>query len=174
MRTGLGLILIAALLAALPANAEYYKYIDENGNIRFTDDITMVPWDQREKLSEYQDYRESEEASKAPNATAATSSDETAEPVQTPGASEDIVEQGRRLEQEKTALDTEYKALMEARRILEERRGQFRTKSARREYETQVLQLNERNAAYEAKRKAYDSEVLEYNTRLDQLRETTE
>jgi len=174
MRTGLGLILISALLAALPASAEYYKYIDEHGNVRFTDDITMVPREQREKLREYEDYRESEEVSEPSEATAATPPGKAPEPEPAPAGNEDIVEQGKRLEQERTALDTEYKALTEARRMLEERRGEFRTKGARKEYELQIIQLNERNAAYEAKRRAYDSEVLEYNTKLDQLRETTE
>ena len=77
MRTGMGLILIAVMLTALPANAEYYKYVDENGNIRFTDDLTMVPPEQREKLLEYQDYRESEQAPEPSKAPAATSPEES-------------------------------------------------------------------------------------------------
>lgn len=174
MRTGLGVILIAAMLAALPAGAEYYKYVDENGNVRYTDDITMVPPEQREKLLEYQDYRESEEATETSGAPAAATPEETPEPAQAPASDEDLVEQRERLEQERTELDTEYNALMEARRRLEERRGDFRTRSALREYETQIRQLNERNAAYEAKRREHDQEVLEYNTKLDQIKETTE
>lgn len=177
MRTELGLILVAAILAALPVNAEFYKYVDENGNIRFTDDITVVPRDQREKLREYEDYvNESDEDSTPPDADSAAPAAETPEPEpeQAQGTNEEITAQGKRLEKEKAALDTEYKALMDARRMLEERRGEFRTKSAIKEYETQILELNKRNAAYEAKRQAYDQEALEYNTKIDQLREPAE
>ena len=175
MRTGLGIILIAALMAAPPAYAEFYKYVDENGNIRFTDDITMVPREQREKLREYQDYADDAEAAPETSKTPATAPPaETPEPDRAPVSDEDLIAQGKRLEAERAALDTEYNALMEARRILEERSGEFRTKGSRKEYETQVIQLNERNAAYEAKRAAYDNEVLEYNAKLDQLREASE
>jgi len=175
MRTGLGLILMLAVLAALPANAEFYKYVDENGNVRFTDDITVVPREQREKLREYQDYiEESEEISETPDTEPAEPPAEAAESEPARVTSGALTEQGKRLEKEKVALDTEYSALMEARRMLEERRGEFRTKSALKEYETQILELNGRNAAYEAKREAYDQEVLEYNTKLDQLREPAE
>lgn len=175
MRTGLGLILIVAMLAATPANAEFYKYVDENGIIRFTDDITMVPREQREKLLEYQDsINESEDTPEASQAAPATAPEKTPEPASVGDFNQAIIEQGKRLEAQQAALDTEYKALMDARRLLEERRGGFRTKSARKEYVAQIIQLNKRNAAYEAKRAAYDNEVLQYNAELDQLRESTE
>ena len=31
--------------------------VDENGNIRFTDDITMIPREQREKLKVYEEVK---------------------------------------------------------------------------------------------------------------------
>ncbi|MCK5783278.1 MAG: DUF4124 domain-containing protein, partial [Desulfobacterales bacterium] len=37
------------------AMAETYKYVDENGNIHFTDDLSMVPENQRLNLNYYQD-----------------------------------------------------------------------------------------------------------------------
>jgi len=175
MRTGLGIILIAAMLAVPPAGAEFYKYVDENGNIRFTDDITMVPREQREKLREYQDaINGSEDTPEASQAAPAAPAEKTPEPDPVGGSYQAIIEQGKRLEAQQTALDTEFNALMDARRLLEEARGDFRTKKARKEYEAQVRQLNERNAAYEAKRAAYDNEVLQYNAKLDKLRESTE
>lgn len=81
MRTGLGIILIAAMLAVPPASAEFYRYVDENGNIRFTDDITMVPREQREKLREYQDaINGSEDTPEASQAAPAAPAEKTPEP----------------------------------------------------------------------------------------------
>ena len=44
------LILIAIMLIAVQAPAEIYKYVDDEGNVYFTDDLNQVPADQREGL----------------------------------------------------------------------------------------------------------------------------
>ena len=168
MRTGFGLIIIVIMLAALPASAEFYKYVDENGNTRFTDDLTMVPPDQREKFRPY-----AEEADK-PEAASDAGATPPAEPPAPPADSEegrtpeeDLVELGKRLEEEQAALDREYKALMEERKTIESQRQEFRTKRAMKEYEAQITTLNERNAAYEERRAAFDREVTGYNDRVE-------
>ena len=38
-----GAILIAAMVFAGPAFAQFYKYLDKQGVVRFTDDINQVP-----------------------------------------------------------------------------------------------------------------------------------
>lgn len=38
-----------------PVAAEIYKYLDANGTLRFTDDITQVPEAQREKMDTYEE-----------------------------------------------------------------------------------------------------------------------
>ena len=42
------------VLIATAAAAEFYKYRDENGNLRFTDNISNVPESQREAVKEYE------------------------------------------------------------------------------------------------------------------------
>ena len=44
---------ILLIFSALPAAGEFYKYVDENGNTRFTDDINQVPPQQRKGISSY-------------------------------------------------------------------------------------------------------------------------
>jgi len=39
------------------ASAEYYKYVDENGNILFTDDISSIPKDKRKETKEYYEFK---------------------------------------------------------------------------------------------------------------------
>ncbi len=57
------LILLVIILFAAPAPAAVYKFVDEQGNVRFTDDINQVPEDQRDPYdtsSEYEIYTEAE------------------------------------------------------------------------------------------------------------------
>lgn len=49
------LIIIAVAMFPVFGVAEYYKYIDENELILFTDDLSKVPEDQRPKVQRYQD-----------------------------------------------------------------------------------------------------------------------
>ena len=35
-------------ILSLPVSAEYYRYIDKNGNVSFTDNLENVPEDQRQ------------------------------------------------------------------------------------------------------------------------------
>jgi hypothetical protein len=54
------LILVVASLAILTqANAEYYKYIDENGNVVFTDNAGNIPENQRSKVKTFKEQQDS-------------------------------------------------------------------------------------------------------------------
>jgi HAMP domain-containing protein len=47
------LLTIVFLMVTSVAAGEYYRYIDENGNISFTDDLTLVPENQRDSLESF-------------------------------------------------------------------------------------------------------------------------
>ena len=46
-------IIITFLMFSVSASAEFYKYVDDEGNVRFTDDINQVPEAQRAKIRSY-------------------------------------------------------------------------------------------------------------------------
>ncbi|MBE9582728.1 MAG: DUF4124 domain-containing protein, partial [Proteobacteria bacterium] len=48
------IVLILTIFPAL-ASAEFYKYVDKNGSVRFTDNLANVPADQRSQVDEYED-----------------------------------------------------------------------------------------------------------------------
>ena len=48
MKIFTAIIVSLVLLLSVLAGAEYYKYIDEDGNVSFTDNIMNVPEDQRQ------------------------------------------------------------------------------------------------------------------------------
>ncbi len=55
-----GAILIAAMVFAGPAFAQFYKYLDKQGVVRFTDDINQVPQDQRAAARSYSESQASD------------------------------------------------------------------------------------------------------------------
>ena len=55
-----GAILIAVMVFAGPAFAQFYKYLDKQGEVRFTDDINQVPRDQRAAAQSYPESQTSE------------------------------------------------------------------------------------------------------------------
>ena len=170
------LAVLLPLLMTAPAEAEFYKYTDENGNIRFTDDITLVPREQRQNLKIY-------ETSEPAGQNAAPT--ETEEPPFSPvpeaeaQAVGDVDEERLRaiheaLERKKTALAEQHRVLAEERGALESRSGEIRTQEEAEQYEENVRRFNERNAAYEQKRKAFDEEVKSYGRLNARFAETAQ
>ena len=49
----------------MPAAAQFYKYVDKDGNIHFTDDINQVPPEQRAKIRSYEESESNPEAGEA-------------------------------------------------------------------------------------------------------------
>ena len=60
--------LIFPIIFAFTAEAQFYKYYDDNGNLRYTDDINQIPEDQRQQIKTYESADESgEQADEALN-----------------------------------------------------------------------------------------------------------
>ena len=101
------MLLVLMILPAL-VSAEIYKYRDQNGVLRFTDNLAEVPVAQRENIEQYQEIKTT--ADTAEQAPANTSEKEA---VQDARAAE------KELTDEKGALDNEYSQLMEMRNSIE-------------------------------------------------------
>lgn len=143
------IIIMLMILLALPAlaSAEIYKYRDQNGILRFTDNLTEVPLAQRKNVDEYQEIKTTEEvAEPAPDLTAG----------QDPHAAE------KALLDEKGALDIEYNQLVEMRKSLEAA-PQSVTPEEIAAHENKVRDYNARLQVYEVKQKAFRAKVDEYN-----------
>jgi len=57
MKWAIPMILLAF---SVPASGQFYKYTDEDGVVRFTDDLSKIPKDQREDIPAYWESREAE------------------------------------------------------------------------------------------------------------------
>lgn len=160
------LALVLFILPVAPTTAEIYKYVDENGQKRWTDDLSQVPKAQRPSVQRV-------ETSEAPDAAPVT--DQTAEkdaaqsesnPEKPAAIADDpspAVELNRDiLQKEKADLDNQYRQLMEERKQLEDlRTGTLDAKARER--------LNQRVAAYNKKAEAYEKRLETFNKNVEQF-----
>jgi flagellar biosynthesis/type III secretory pathway protein FliH len=167
MRFRWALILVIAMTMATPAAAEFYRYRDKNGTVRFTDNLTEVPPEQRANLKAYR-----ETVSPAPSRTAdeADASVQLPEPETTDAEVDEdrkaAEETAARLRQRQEALIREYEALQKERAALAKRDGQRVNNAQQARYAEAVEALNAKIRDYQQRREAYEQEVQAHNARM--------
>jgi hypothetical protein len=166
------LVLISFLLFSVSASAEFYKYLDENGNVRFTDDINQVPEEQRPRINS---YVESESVDPAPEQEVTQESKENPEQQENvaefaeDNTGEESFEAARkRIEALKQRLDEEYKALVEEGKQLAKAREAAVTNEQRLEFNKKVDDYNKRGQSYQATQKEYEAQIEAYNARVNE------
>lgn len=154
-------VLFLLLIAGSPS-AEFYKYVDEQGNVHFTDDFNKVPIDQREGVQGYT------EVVTAPPEPAVDSTEESqAGDAATDDPSKYNFEQKMtELNERKAELTKEYEALMNENRLLKKMRPTIKTKEDAEKYNQLVRELNAKFEEHDQKRKAFYTEVENYNQRV--------
>lgn len=155
----LAFLLIIALLLAAPVYAEIYKYIDENGQKRWTDDLSQVPKQQRPSAQRI----ETEKENPAEVSDAELEKAQPGSPPETEAVLPDTAEPGEgaeldrdTLEKEKADLDTQYQQLIEEKKQLEQMQAEDLSAAARAD-------LNERISAYNSKMDQYDKQLNAFN-----------
>lgn len=141
----IGLLL---MLVAVSAKAEIYKYRDENGVIRYTDNIVEVPKEQQQRVKAYQEIKAPEAAVEAPRI-------------------ENMEDVAQKLQQEKEELRKEFEAL-ESERVQLEAQGKIARLPAENElFEQKIIDYNARLQQYEQKRIRFKEKVDAYNAVID-------
>lgn len=165
----LGFIFITLLVISSPqlTSAEFYKYRDSNGVLRFTDNLAEVPADQRPKVTSYQQVEDFQppadrlESKPTPKAEQQMRDPDT---EKAPGSqAAHIASRYQELNQKRAALDQEYNNLISAQQTIAEERKSAATKEEKQAVNLKVQQLNERIADFEQKRSAFEKEVREFN-----------
>jgi hypothetical protein len=163
-KTTIGLICWILGLVS-PAWGEFYQYRDSGGVIRFTDNIAIVPADQRQTAKSYQ-----EEVSPSPKAPAAslpegTPAENQAESEREPSAGQQPQppdpEIENRLRAIKSDLDREYDALQQQIETLQREKEAVPSHA----YNDMALSLNKKIADYESRRSAYQKDLEDYRNR---------
>ena len=162
-------VLISFLLFSVSASAEFYKYTDENGNVRFTDDINQVPEEQRSRIRSYVESQSEE----VPEQEATQENPEKSEQqANFPDLSEDVAEEGSieelksRIDEIKKEIDQEYEALLKEKKQLAEDKKQVKTREQIESYNKRIGSYNLRGEDFMKKQKERDALIDNYNARL--------
>ncbi len=162
--------LFGILLLAAPGYAEIYKYIDETGQKRWTDDLSQVPKDQRPAKK-----RVTTENTEMAPGNAAGQPEQTNSPAPVPETETivpDALEPGRTvgsnredLIRDKADLDAQYQRLMEERLQLEKRMAEDLTTEARAELNKRVSTYNQNTETFDRRLNDFYMRVEQYNRR---------
>jgi hypothetical protein len=177
------MILLISLAVTTPASAQFYKYLDKQGNVRFTDDINQVPENQRNHIRSY-----AAASSDAADATASeggvekkavgshAADEASANAAQAASAEEDPLDSTRtRLEAMKKQIDADYQALASEKEALGKEKEVPKTQAQVADYNKRVAAFNQKAGDYEARSnelrkqvEAYNARVIEENAKLAQ------
>jgi flagellar motility protein MotE (MotC chaperone) len=163
-------IIITFLMFSVSAAAEFYKYVDEEGNVRFTDDINQVPVAQRAKIRSYiesvSDPPPEQEATQENQADQAAADQQTNFPDLSDDEPESLADAKNQIEKLKSEIDQEYEALLKEKEQLAKEKKQAKTREQIIEYNKKIEHMNKRVEAYEENGKAYKAQVDAYNVRI--------
>jgi len=187
MRLLYALLFLICMWLPSSALAEYYQYRDQNGVLRFTDNLADVPEDQRQQIMSYtesetfvmteeesleylQDTSVQEETGE--DMEGAYQSEENGEDMDDADQSEetetgrdDSLAQLKKLNQMKAALDEEFAELMEEKQVLLQYKDSKKNMSIKeaKAYQKKVTLLNQRITDFEERRQAYKKEADAFN-----------
>ena len=157
MRYASIVIVLTLMLVPLISSAEFYKYKDESGVLRYTDDLNEIPKDQRPNMDAYsepadfitpeQEQQKIEDAEKAQK-------DAEAEKV------EDKDAMRVKLDNTSNALDKEYEELKKTKQdLVDARADAMKNAGDTKAYRENTLQFNKRVVDFEKRREAFKKEV---------------
>ena len=165
----LGRWLICLLLMSLPlsASAEFYRYVDEKGNVHYTDDLSTVPKNQQTDIYEYGESQRNAYDNQNDEQSSVKSQPLFEEnQARDQNEADDLAETKRRLDRTKQEYDKEYKALMQERDQITKDNKNLKSRASAKKYNKIISKFNEKIADYETRKKVFDAEVEEYNSRV--------
>jgi len=157
-------------------SAEYYRFVDEEGKVKYTDNLANVPVEQRPKADEYaepddqfvlEEEIEKEEPEKE-NAEEAMKETEEARP-KTAAPDKEVEEKTpeQKLREAGARLREEYQSLMKEKKELDRLATIQLTEAQRKELIKKVRDYNSRSEDYEKRRTAFNKEVEAYNASIE-------
>jgi hypothetical protein len=150
---------IMTAMAPLSVRAEYYRYTDQSGVVRYTDNLLDVPEAQRSRVEKYigkNDQSEDAIPVDAPSDDDVEKKSEQMNPVDSKQLEFEY------LSQEKAEIDKEYDMIIKEKNDLTLNKAKMDIEV----YNKKALQFNERIAAYEERRKAFEEAANAFNSQI--------
>jgi chromosome segregation ATPase len=171
-------IMVFLVTAASLTQAAMYRYVDENGVIRFTDNLAELERKQAAqqeaaaKKPESTEYivgeeKPGEEKAQAEAQAATPAAKKEINPSDALGTlaqrEEKANQMYQRLERRKKDMDREFTGLEMEKKRLQEKEKTLKTDMEKRDHYREVDALNKRIGEYAEKRQAFDKEIAAYN-----------
>ncbi|MBW2109796.1 MAG: DUF4124 domain-containing protein [Deltaproteobacteria bacterium] len=160
------------------AHAEFYKYVDKDGHVQFTDNLANVPADQRKQVEAYEEtFQQLQTAQPDSSQTAAqeAANQEDAGTSRSEGRDEETGTGGKalgttvqQLKDEATALKQEYKDLEKEQQALEARAKKRLPRDERIALDKRIADFNARLKDYRRRLDAHNKAVQAHNARIGQ------
>ncbi len=149
------LVLLIMIISSLPASGEYYRYVDNKGNLIYTDDLGKIPKNQMSNVKEYNEYK-----SYADNDIQQKESQPANQETDTEN---DTINRKLSFVAKRQELDKEYLSIMKEREQLEKERKSMAGKS-KKEIKKKTEELNEKIENYQKKLKEFNEKFASFNT----------
>jgi hypothetical protein len=167
-------VLLVGLALASPASAQFYKYVDEQGNVRFTDDINQVPENQRTRVRRYVESQPTVPGEAPPahslgkkgSADGAAVEGPTPSEVAAAADEEPLDKAKRRVEEMRTQVDAEYQALAREKDALDKEKGTPKTRDQAASFNKRIEAFNQRAVSFETRSAELRQQIEAYNARV--------
>jgi len=157
------LIGLIAIGLAVPASAEFYRYKDENGVLRYTDTYMDIPIEQRRGVTPFIET----EGDSISEQAAEKESVERASPGKTPAETQAAkqLESRTMLTEKKQELDRSYAQLLKERKTLAEEKETISMSDPAQAaaYRDKVIDFNQRLKIYQKQVEAFSQAAEAFN-----------
>jgi hypothetical protein len=166
MNRGKWIIVLVLILLAGSVSADIFKYVDQEGNVLYTDDVSVIPEAQRSDVEVISGaaanaYAAPEDAAQQPKQAEATEANDSEElSVRLEKRRQALFREGEALEAEIQALKKEKEAFLSSRR--------FKSGTDSR-ITKQLKELNKKIAASNAKLEEYEKKKAAYQSAMKKL-----
>ena len=155
-------ICMIIILFSTTVSAEFYKYVDENGNTCFTDDFNKIPEDQRAGLKGYEESESNDTDTVEKKAVKEKKAQDDNENI------EKLEKFHDRLNNTRLQLLEEHKEMKKEREQLMEDRKNARDQRSAGKVNERIKKLNKRQEDLKKKFEAFEAERKEYSKQLEE------
>ena len=165
------LLFTLSLAITALTHAEMYKYVDENGQTRWTDDLGQVPKAYREtaKIMESIETEPKSLDASQPEQDGNISLDlQPEESNENADSASNTPLDPATLEKERADLDAFYQKLQEEKKTIEQLKSEAVDIKAKKELNSRISAFNKKTQQYETKLRQFNERVKAYNQEINE------